>query len=205
MTSLGWNDPLPHSPRRVLITGTSGAGKSTLARAIAETLRVPYYELDALYHGPGWTPRPEFTDEVSAFARTESWVTEWQYSAVRPLLLVRADLLVWLDLPRWRVMSQLVPRTVIRRLRRAELWNGNVEPPLWTVFVDHDHILRWAWRTHPKTTRRMREVLAADHAPVVVSLRNRRQIRRWLAGPLRHGGTPTPPADSLPGNSTIGA
>ena len=47
-------------------------------------------------------PRPEFVAEVTAFAATDAWVTEWQYSAVRALLLARADLLVWLDQSRRR-------------------------------------------------------------------------------------------------------
>lgn len=180
MEPLGWDDPLPHRPRRVLVAGTSGAGKTTLARALSVALSVPYHELDALYHGPGWVPRPEFVDDVVALAGTERWVTEWQYSAVRALLLARADLLVWLDLPRWRVMAQLVPRTLVRRWRRTELWNGNIEPPLWTLLTDRDHLLRWAWRTHPRTGHRVRELLDTADRPVVVRLRSRREIHDWL-------------------------
>lgn len=185
MIPLGWADRLPHRPRRVLVAGTSGAGKSVLCRALSASLSLPYHELDALYHGPEWTPRPEFAADVAAFAATEQWVTEWQYSMVRPLLLGKADLLVWLDLPRRQVMGQLVARTVTRRVRRTELWNGNVEPPLWTVFTDPEHILRWGWRTHPRTGARVRGVLAAPDAPVVVRLRTRREIRDWLSGAVR--------------------
>ncbi|WP_346276153.1 hypothetical protein [Pseudonocardia sp.] len=47
-----------------------------------------------------------------------------------------------MDFPRWRMCDQLVRRTVRRRLHRVELWNGNIEPPLWTVFTDREHILR---------------------------------------------------------------
>ncbi|HXV93717.1 MAG TPA: AAA family ATPase [Pseudonocardia sp.] len=177
-------DPLPGRPRRVLVTGTSGAGKSTLCRALSARLGLPYQELDALHHGPGWQPRPEFAADVAGFAATGCWVTEWQYGAVRELLLARADLLVWLDLPRWRVFTQLVPRTVGRSLRRVELWNGNVEPPLWTLFTERDHILRWAWRTHPRTAQRVRDVLAAPQPPTVVRLRHRRDVRAWLDGPV---------------------
>lgn len=185
METLGWRDPLPQRPRRVLVAGTSGSGKSTLSRALSASLSVPYQEIDALHHGPRWVPRPEFVADVTALAGSAEWVTEWQYSAVRPLLLARADLLVWLDLPRWRVMSQLVPRTLTRRLRRIELWNGNIEPPLWTLFTDRDHILRWAWRTHARTRNRVRDVLAGPDGPVVVRLRSRREVHGWLSGPIR--------------------
>ena len=190
--ALGPTDPLPHRPRRILVAGTSGAGKSTLARALSARLHLPYHELDALYHGPGWTPRPSFVEEVTALAATGAWIADWQYSAVRPLLLARADLLVWLDLPGWRVARQLVPRTLRRRLRRVELWNGNVEPPLRTVLTDPDHLWRWAWRSHPETGERVRAVLAAGRGPVVVRLRGPADVRTWLAGPVAYRVAPAP-------------
>ena len=181
---LRWDAPLPVPPRRILIAGTSGSGKTTLAAALSARLGIPHTDIDGLFHGPGWVPRPEFTTDVAAFAAGDEWVTEWQYSAVRPLLLARADLLVWLDLTRQAVMSQIVPRTLRRRLHRVELWNGNVEPPLWTVLSNRDHIVRWAWRTHPKTAARVRTVLASPDPPVVVHLRNRREVHGWLDGPV---------------------
>ena len=81
-------------------------------------------------------------------------------------------------------MRQIVPRTLRRRLHRIEMWNGNLEPPLWTIFTQRDHIVRWAWRTHRKTTTRVQGVLAADDPPVVVRLRNRREVHAWLDGPV---------------------
>jgi adenylate kinase family enzyme len=144
---LSWDDPLPARPQRILVAGTSGAGKSTLAAALSVRLGLPHTEIDGLYHGAGWMPRPEFAADVAALAAGQQWVTEWQYSSARPPLLARADLLVWLDLSRLRVMTHVVSRTVRRRLRRVELWNGNLEPPMWTIFTRRDHILRWAWGT----------------------------------------------------------
>ena len=184
MEPLAWNDPLPIRPRRILVTGTSGAGKTTVAAALSARLRIPHTDIDGLFHGPDWVPRPEFATEAAALAAREEWVTEWQYSAVRPLFVARADLLVWLDLTRAVVMRQVVGRTVRRRVRRIELWNGNHEGPLWTFFTDRDHIVRWSWRTHPKTAARVVQVLASDAPPVVVRLRTRREVHAWLAGPV---------------------
>jgi adenylate kinase family enzyme len=176
---LGVDDPLPGSPRRVLVAGTSGAGKTTLARRVGEALQVPHVEIDALYHGPGWTPRDSFTADVDQFSAGPQWVTEWQYGAVRELLASRADLLIWLDLPRRTVMRQVVARTLRRRARRQVLWNGNIEPPLHTIFTDREHIVRWAWTTHHKTATRI-PALREQHSDLpIVRLRSHADAERW--------------------------
>jgi adenylate kinase family enzyme len=182
---LGAADSLPHRPLRVLVSGTSGSGKTTLAARIAASLRAPHVEIDSLFHGPDWTAMPSFEADVHRFSAGSTWVTEWQYGAVRTYLADRADLLVWLDLPRSLVMRQVLRRTLIRRLRRQRLWNDNVEPPLWTVLTNPDHIVRWAWTTHDKTARRVTDLLARRPDLPVVRLHSHGDAARWLCGPLR--------------------
>lgn len=181
---LGPADPLPARPSRVLLNGASGAGKTWLAAAVASRLGLPYVEIDSLHWGPGWTPRPTFVDDVSALVGGERWIVEWQYDVVRERLADRADLLVWLDLPRWRVLGQVSRRTLRRRLRRTPLWNGNLEPPLWTILTDPEHIVRWSWSSQPEVAPRVTALLARRPDLPVVRLRSRREVRRWLDGPL---------------------
>lgn len=179
MPLLGFSVPLPYRPRRIVVAGTSGAGKTTLSARLGEILCIPHVEMDGLHHGPNWTPRPTFRADVEAFTSQPSWVTEWQYSAVRPLLLERSDLMVWLDLPRSTVMRQVTRRTLERRLRREVLWNGNIEPPLHTIFRDRDHIVRWAWRTHALYRGRVQDALALRPDLPVVRLTNRGEVDAW--------------------------
>jgi adenylate kinase family enzyme len=143
-------DPLPGAPQRILVAGTSGSGKTTLAGRIAAMVGAPHTEIDALYHGPDWTPRGSFLVDAAAFVAQPTWVTEWQYGKARPILLRRADLLVWLDLPRAVVMRRVLRRTAQRRLTRTVLCNGNLEPSLSMFFTNRDHIVRWAWRNPPR-------------------------------------------------------
>ncbi|WP_110208042.1 AAA family ATPase [Nocardioides daejeonensis] len=175
------DDPQPYRARRILVAGVSGAGKTTLARRIATRLELPHTEIDALYHGPGWTPRPTFLDDVLALVAAPAWVTEWQYASARPLLAEAADLMVWLDPPFRQTMARITRRTLRRRLRREELWNGNVEPPLWTVFTDRDHVWRWSIRTRREYDELVPAAAAANPALVVVRLRSQAEVERWLA------------------------
>lgn len=172
-------------PRRVLTAGTSGSGKTTLAARIGEMIDAPHVEIDALFHGPGWTERPTFEADVDAMMAQDRWVTEWQYSVVRRQLAERADLIVWIDLPRPQTMRQVIRRTLARRLSRQPLWNGNIEPPLWTIVTDRDHIVRWAWRTHPKSKARIERLLTEQPDYPVVRLRSHDETAAWLDGPLR--------------------
>lgn len=162
------------------MAGTTGSGKTTLAGRISASLDLPHTEMDSPFHGPNWTPRPEFMDDVRDLVAGDRWVTEWQYAAARPLLTATAELLVWIDLPYRVTLSRVVRRTVTRRLRREELWNGNVEPPLHTFLTDSDHIVRWSLRTRHKLDDRVPDTLAANPHLVGVRLRTPREVDAWV-------------------------
>ncbi|HET8657654.1 MAG TPA: hypothetical protein VFM55_01495 [Micromonosporaceae bacterium] len=125
--------------RRVAVVGNSGSGKTVLGRALAGQLAVPFVELDAIYHQPGWQtlPAPELRRRVEALVAGDGWVMDGNYSAVRDLVWARADTVVYFDLPRRVVMRQVILRTLGRLVTRAELWNGSAPAPTrarcWTV------------------------------------------------------------------------
>lgn len=185
MPLLGSRDPVFGCPQRILVAGPSGSGKTTLAARLAAQLHLPHVEIDAMFHGPQWTPRPTFHDDVRRLVAEPAWVTEWQYSQVRDLLASRAELLVWLDLSRRQVMQQVVRRTLRRRLHREVLWNGNIEPPLLTIFTDPEHILRWAWSTHAKTAGRVEALRIQRPDLDVVRVASRAAVEDWVSGPVR--------------------
>lgn len=180
---------LPHRPRRVLVAGNSGAGKTTLAARIAEEMGHPteHVEIDSLFHGPNWEPCSTFIEDVDAFSRGTTWVTELSYTSVLGRMLTdRADLVVWLDLPRWQVTCQVLHRTLKRRLPHPQqLWNGNVEPPLRTFFTDPEHVARYAIVRHPQ--KRLKFLRMADNRPdlTIVRLESHRQADSWLSTTFR--------------------
>jgi energy-coupling factor transporter ATP-binding protein EcfA2 len=170
----------------VLVAGVAGSGKSTLARRLSRILRLPYTELDSLYHGPNWTPLETFESDVARVSAQPRWVSEWQYEVAKPVLADRADTLVWLDLPFRVVLRRLILRTVTRRIMRRRLWNGNVEGPLSGFFTDPDHIVRWAIRSRNKL-RDLPESVAHDYPHLqAVRLRSPREVEQFVFGAGTH-------------------
>ena len=149
---------------RIVIVGTSGSGKSTLAAALAEAQQVPLIELDALYWGPNWTPRPsdEFRLAIESATAAPSWVLDGNYTAHRPITWARATHVVWLNYSRARVCWQIINRTIKRVLRRKRLWAGNRET--WRkAFLSRQSIIWWSLKTYGKNQRKYATLRADDH------------------------------------------
>jgi adenylate kinase family enzyme len=167
--------------------GTSGSGKSTLARKLAERLGLPYLELDAVMHQPGWKPRPddEFMEEVDRETAGPGWVVDGNYMrfVIEGPVWKRADTVVWLDLPRRTVMRSVIARTVRRFLTREVLWNGNREPL--TNFYSlnpEDNVIVWAWVKYEEMVQRYVDAMSDPRWRELhfVRLRSRVDAKRWL-------------------------
>jgi len=184
---LSADDPLPFRPERVLIAGVTGSGKTTLARRLAETWSLEHIEIDALFHGPDWTPRPEFLDDVRSFAATERWITEWQYTSkgTDEIMTPRAQLALWLDYPYRVVRSRLIRRTLGRSVLRTEVYNGNVEKPIWKLLSTREpeeNILAWQTKTLGYWRAKMPDVRERFPHLTIVRLTHPRETERWLRG-----------------------
>lgn len=181
---LSASDPLPQQPERILVAGVTGSGKTTLAGRIGAMWGLRHVEIDGLFHGPNWTPRPEFLDDVRAFAAEDRWITEWQYTSkgTDEILTPRAHLVVWLDYPYRVVRSRLVGRTLSRSILRTRMWNGNVEKPIWRMWSGEpdENILAWQTKTLHKWEERMPEYAERFPHLTIVRLRHPRETERWL-------------------------
>ena len=168
---------------KIAVIGTSGSGKTTVARELARRLGVPYVELDALFHGPGWseTPVEEFRRRLAAATDGGAWVVDGNYdSRLGDLVLRRADTVVWLDLP-LRVALSRVTRRTIRRIRTGEeLWNGNRES--WRGgFIGWESMFVWTIRSHIRRRRELAPRLAGHPGLEVVRLRSAREVESYLS------------------------
>lgn len=171
--------------RRIAVVGTSGSGKSYVANALAAKLGLPYISGDSLIWAPSWqeVPRAERLRRFDAATSSDGWTidTNLGSSAEDALVLERCDTLVWLDLPRWQVWSQVIERTLRRVMTRELLWHGNVET--WRRMLSRDSIIWWSLKTYGRRRRAYRASFAdpALNDKVRIQLRSRSKVNRWLA------------------------
>jgi adenylate kinase family enzyme len=165
--------------RVAVVSSASGNGKTTVGRELARKLGVPFHELDALHHGPNWSEATpdELRTKVEPIVVEAAWVIDGAYRGkLGDLVLERAELVVWLDLPMRVWLPRLVRRTALRILTREELWNGNREA-LRNALHPRDSVVLYALRGYGQRRRRYASDLARFP---LVRLRSQSEVDRFL-------------------------
>ena len=100
--------------KRILVLGPGGAGKSTVSQQMGAILGINVIHLDAIYWRPGWK-RPkqsEWQILLSELVEEEAWIMDGNYSESLGTRLMRADTVVYLDIPRlvcfWRALKRII-------------------------------------------------------------------------------------------------
>ncbi|MFC5667205.1 hypothetical protein ACFP3U_30095 [Kitasatospora misakiensis] len=179
--------------RRTVVVGAAGTGKTTLARELTGRTGGRLTDLDLLFWGPGWSRRPaeDFRADVRRLAADEYWVVAGSYlPQVADVLWPRAELVVWLDLPRRVSFSRVVRRTVRQLVGAEEVLPGCYQS---LRAVWRDGLLGSAWRDPARFRDAVPE--AMDHPSCrqlqLVRLRSAGQVRRWLRTQVADGRTTT--------------
>jgi adenylate kinase family enzyme len=162
-----------------VIASASGNGKTTLGMELARRLDVPFVELDALVHGPGWveTPDDELRAKVEPIVASDGWVIDGTYQRkLGDLVLREADAVLWLDLPIRVWLPRLIRRTLRRIRGREQLWNDNRESLLSAIW-GRESLFVWAFRSH---FRRRRDWPTALASYPVVRLRTHADVEDFL-------------------------
>ena len=127
--------------KRIIVIGASGAGKTTLAKALAEKMDIPHFELDSIFHQKNWQPLDtiEFRNRVNKITEQQGWVICGNYFTKLggKEFWQKADTVIWCDYSFPLVFSRLVRRTFHRTVTRQELWNKNRESFITNFFTRH--------------------------------------------------------------------
>ena len=154
---------------RVVVLGCAGVGKTTFSRRLGERLGIPVICLDEIWR-PEWTQAdvPAFRGMLHEAHQGEAWVSDGNFAkATFDLRMPRADLVIWLERPRWVCAWRVVART----FRRGERHR----------FGDVAKVLRYIW-SFDAVNRPWIEELLAEHGPhaPLVRLSTPRQVERLL-------------------------
>ena len=117
---------------RVLVVGCSGGGKTTLSRAIAAELDLEFLSIDRDVRWlPGWKERPKREQRIrlARLVRRDRWVMDGSGASTFDIRLPRADLVLWVRVPR-RVALAGLGRRVMRHFGkvRPDMASGCPEP-----------------------------------------------------------------------------
>ncbi len=164
--------------KRIMIIGGSGSGKSTLARQVGAITQLPVVHIDQMYWLPNWVLRDgaDMRAMIDAATAKDAWVFEGNHSKSFTGRADRADMIVFLDLPRhvrlWRVLYRFV--THIGQTR-SDMGAGCNER------LEFDFILNFVWRYH-KRGRKAPVRLIHDYRDKtrIEHLRTTRDVRAFL-------------------------
>jgi len=95
---------------RIHITGNAGAGKTTLANDLSEHLGIVCHHLDQIVWKPHWqkSTERERSAGIAEITLGESWIIEGVAMAVRE----KSDLVIFLDVPRYRCIWRCLKRNM---------------------------------------------------------------------------------------------
>jgi len=110
---------------RVLVIGCSGGGKTTFSAKVAQLRHLEFQSLDRDVRWlPGWIERDraEHRDIITHLVRRERWVMDGSGASSFDIRLPRADLVLWVRVPRRTALIGL--------LRRVSRYYGSVRPAM---------------------------------------------------------------------------
>ena len=166
----------------IFVVGTSGSGKSTVAKRISAALGHKHVEIDALLWLPNWTQRDssELAKLLQAELAQGPIVMDGNF-ATKGITPREGDVLIFLDYPRWRIISRLIRRSLARVILRQELWSGNREEFKFLISSDPEiNPILHAFKTHSSRHHSYTKLLEESYGTSNHIVKNPKQLRKLL-------------------------
>ncbi len=157
---------------RIYITGNAGAGKTTLAKDLAAQLSVPAFHLDHIVWLPYWqkTSKVSRVEALEQMTQSDNWIIE----GVSELVRSKADLTIFLDVPRYKCVLRCAKRNLPYLFRsRPEL------PAHCPEILIVGRLLRIIWNFPKLVGKRL--LLEANESKNIRIATNREQLNSILS------------------------
>lgn len=134
--------------KKILVVGANGSGKTTFAQKLSQILSINHHELDNIYWKPDWqeSKNEEFRSKVDEITLSPSWIIDGNYPRNQDLTIGRAETIVWLDVPYFKMLYRITKRSIHRILTQKPLWHDNRES--FRKLFSKDSIILFAMRTY---------------------------------------------------------
>lgn len=145
--------------KKVNVIGTSGSGKSHFSKRLAEKLKAPYIEMDAIFWQQNWQGlnTSDFLALVTDAVNQPLFVLDGNHSKTNQVKWSAVDTIIWIDLGFWRTFSQILSRSFSRAFSKSEIWygTGNKES-FYRNFFSSDSVVLWMLKNYWKTKTKYR-------------------------------------------------
>jgi len=166
-----------HDYNKIMVAGGFAAGKSWLAKHIALLTGYPLYHLDVEFWQPGWQKPPEevFLARQKEIMSSSKWIIDGNYRVGRDLRWANADLIIHVDIGRFRRLISAARR---HGKKRSDLPDYLHEDSWFSrEFIG---VIKMIWATHNKD-RKMVFAMREKHADTAfLHIKSRRDMRRLL-------------------------
>ncbi len=125
--------------KKIAIFGPPASGKSTAATRLGREFNIPVYYLDQYRWQQGWKKRPkeEFMAMHEALCEQEEWVIEGVYSSTYEQRAQSADALIYIALPRYKYLWNLLKRFLFGSSKTIVGYARNCKPRLDKKFIEY--------------------------------------------------------------------
>lgn len=162
---------------RILVIGSGGSGKSTLSQKLSNILNLPVIHLDTYYWNPNWVPKPneEWDKIVEQFTEGDQWIIDGNYSRTMDTRIKKADLIIFLDMPRLLCIYRIIKRRMMYHNKTRPDMNAECKEKLDWEFM------RWVWnyrtRSRVSTIKKLEQI--KEHQQVII-LKTRKQVNELI-------------------------
>jgi len=115
---------------KIHIVGIYGSGKSTLAKKLSALLKTKTYDLDEIKYKRKYDiirPVNERLKKVKEISNKKSWITEGAWTSYAVELYKKADLVVFLQIPKWALYKRIFTRHFKRKFHNYDYKDNGIK------------------------------------------------------------------------------
>jgi len=115
---------------KIHIVGIYGSGKSTLAKKLSALLKIKTYNLDEIKYKRKYDiirPVKERLKKVKEISNKKSWITEGAWTSYAVELYKKADLVIFLQIPKWNLYKRIFSRHFKRKFHKYDYQDSGIK------------------------------------------------------------------------------